>query len=42
LTWSGPGELVVPPLLRVAADGTVRHDPEVLAATLAELLPPSH
>lgn len=37
--WAGPGELVVRPLLRVTADGTVRHEPEALAAALAELLP---
>jgi hypothetical protein len=37
--WTGPGELVVRPLLRVTADGTVRHEPEALAAALAELLP---
>jgi uncharacterized cofD-like protein len=36
--WGGPGKLVVRPLLRVTADGTVRHDPEALAAALAELL----
>jgi hypothetical protein len=37
--WPDPGALVVRPLLRVTADGTVRHDPAVLASALAELLP---
>ena len=39
--WDGPGELIARRLLRVTADGTVRHAPGALAAALAELLQPS-
>ena len=37
-TWAGPGRLEVMPFLTVTEEGTVRHDTEQLAATLAELL----
>jgi len=40
--WTGPGELVVRPLLSVTGEGTVRHDVARLAAVLAEFLGPEN
>ncbi len=36
--WSGPGVLVVRPLLKVTEEGMVRHDPERLAEAVGELM----
>ncbi len=36
--WDGPGRLEVRPLLATTPEGTVRHDPDLLAAALAALV----